>query len=389
MLRWNPLSGQSELLATGVSEYIPAAGGGSLVYLKPLPMTANGLQRYDLALLDLNTLQVSSLLTQTAALHNPALSPDGRWLAYSLEVENNPIYLLEVRPDHPADPVRLSDCLPASPQQCIHLAWTPDSQSLAWSDRSGVWISGLGPGSARLRHEPVAAMIDPAGEITQLPVQFSAPEWSPAGRFILMQVHPEGSTVSWYAVLDSHTAQLVEISASYCSQPGDGSVVWLPDSRLLVTHASDPLERQPPYVHLIEVLPTRPRLLAVRETFDLASEDFPLIDSSRKIIPVHSVAWPGIPQRGRLPLTVGLVGADSPPMLFNLELQFGRLETLITLPAGIQQVLWSPDGRGGLLAGSAGEVLYYHLDQKRMYNLLPLLGVAPHDFHWLPPVPPT
>ncbi len=184
LLRWNQLTGQAELLATGVSEYIAATGGSSLVYLKLLPMTANGLQRYDLANLDLNTLQVSILITQTSALLNPALSPDGRWLAYSLEVENNPIYLLEVIPGHRADPIRLSDCIPASPQQCSHYAWSPDSQSLAWTDRSGIWISGTGPGTAHLRHEPFTEIMDPAGETNQLPVQFSSPEWSPVGRFI-------------------------------------------------------------------------------------------------------------------------------------------------------------------------------------------------------------
>jgi hypothetical protein len=130
--------------------------------------------------------------------------------------------------------------------------------------------------------------------------------------------------------------------------------------------------------------------LVIRKSFDLYSEALPFITSARKVIPIHEVAWPGNPLGERMPLEVRLVGVDAPPVLFLLELQFGKLTKISDLPANITAIHWSPDGSGGLVvlsdASLGSQFLFITLDGSGMYDLQPSLGPDPRDFYWLPAV---
>jgi hypothetical protein len=218
-------------------------------------------------------------------------------------------------------------------------------------------------------------------------VTFSQLEWSPIGRFLLARVRPLHSSVAWAAVLDTTTGAAASVMQAYSQSPDEAHVSFMPSGDLLLLRASAPGTRRAPTVTVIRVLPSRPGLLAVGRSFELLSPDFPMLDSSRKIIPVHTLDWPGPAVNGFMPLGVRIIGADAAPMLFKMEMQFGRLEKLIQLPSGIVQVLWSPDGMGGLLVDASGQAAYLTLDKAQVYPLSLALGSAPHSFVWLAPTP--
>lgn len=91
----------------------------------------------------------SKNLTQTpgVAERSPALSPDGQWLAYFSDASGE--YQLHVRPlsgDGPAKKISIEQ----RPSFYRELTWSPDSKSLAFSDkRLALWCADVDSGMAR------------------------------------------------------------------------------------------------------------------------------------------------------------------------------------------------------------------------------------------------
>jgi hypothetical protein len=384
LMRWDRRTTLAEPLADGVAAFAASADGRSVAYTQLQGMAANGVLRYNLIHLNLVTLTSTAVLTQSPALRMFAISPNGLRLAFVPDVEGRPIYgaSLEQR-----IPQRLGACASDDPTLCDRLAWSPDSSSLAWSDASGAWLAAFDGQPARLAIPSEIQVTDPKGQTTPMQVQFSALEWSPLGRFLLAQVRPPHSSVAWAAVLDTTKGSAASVMDAYAQSADEARLRFLPSGDLLLLRASVPGQQRAPSVSIIRVLPTRPDLLALGRSFELISPDFPMLDSSRKDIPVHTLDWPGYVVKGYLPLGVRIRGADAAPMLFKVEMQYGRLEKLIQLPSGITQVLWAPDGSGGLLIDAAGQASFLTLDKAQVFPLNLALGPAPHDFVWLAPNP--
>ncbi len=446
LLRWRPPALVPQLLAEDVQAISLTPDGRLAALLRPRRMTANGQPRFDLELLDLQTLQTASLLKESPPLLQIHLSSDGNWLAYQVDVEEGPIYALSISdlrqaiaaaptptPQQAASsgaPLTLQETLSGSPVEaapraplrlgacrpqpaCDSLDWAPAAPgalvgapsparaALIWSDPRGIWLANPGQpsGSPRLIQPAEISVADPKGQKSQVQVRFSQAAWSPQGRFILARVQPLNSPIAWYTLVDTVSGRQADIQDSYSQTPNQAQARWLPNGDLLVTHASDPARQVSPFVHLVLVRPTSPDLLVAGKSFDLYSDALPFSASARKIIPVHEVNWAGDPLAGRMPLGVNLVGMDAAPVLFLLDLQVGKLDKLADLPANIAAVYWSPDGSGGLMmvaaggpseAGSTGQrPLFITLDGSGFYDLGAVLGPDPHDFHWLPPARPS
>lgn len=441
LLRWRPPALIPQLLAEGVQTFSLTPDGRLVALLRPRRLSANGQPRFDLDLLDLQTLQTASLLKESPPLLQIHLSPDGNWLAYQVDVEEGPIYALPIGDLRQAiaaaptptpqqagatgAPLTLQETLGGSPVEaaprpplrlgacslqpaCDSLDWAPVAPggligapaaagaALIWSDPRGIWLASpaQASGQPRLIQPAEISVADPKGQKSQMQVRFSQAVWSPQGRFILARVQPLNSPIAWYSLVDTLSGRRADIQDSYSQTANQAQARWLPSGDLLVTHASDPARQVSPFVRLILVRPTSPDLLVAGKSFDLYSDALPFSASARKIIPVHEVNWAGDPLAGRLPLSIDLVGMDAAPVLFLLDLQVGKLNKLADLPANIAAVYWSPDGSGGLILvtgnGPTGlRPLFIALDGSGFYDLEAVLGPNPHEFHWLPPVRPS
>ena len=121
-------------------------------------------------------------------------------------------------------------------------------------------------GSAIQLHSNVVEIADPQGKTTQIEVRFSSLEWSPVGRFALIQVFPNQSEASWHAVIDSLTGKIGQVLDSYKIASSEVSVGWLPDGFLSVARASDPGHNLPASIQIWNVLATNTDLLVSEQS---------------------------------------------------------------------------------------------------------------------------
>lgn len=108
-------------------------------------------------------------------LSSPALSPDGKWVAFSVTSYNkdknsgsSDIYLV---PSAGGDPIRLT----THPARDSSPSWSPDSKTVAFvSSRGGsaqIWLISMDGGEAR--------------QLTNIATGAHGPKWSPDGKYIL------------------------------------------------------------------------------------------------------------------------------------------------------------------------------------------------------------
>jgi Tol biopolymer transport system component/serine/threonine protein kinase len=119
---------------------------------------------------------------ETGDVVHPAVSPDGRWIAYYRVVEGQrDVYIVSM---DGVSPVPFT----TDPASDIQPGWSRDGSKLAFtSDRDGlfhIWVAPVANG------RPAG----PARQITRGPAREMAPEWSPDGAWIAYTAEPTAST---------------------------------------------------------------------------------------------------------------------------------------------------------------------------------------------------
>lgn len=388
LLRWDHVTRYSSNLAENVVAFTTNTTGSQIVLLRPHSMAANGNELFDLDVLDFYNKQTRHLIQGTSRLLDLALSPDGDWLAYQHNPDGNfEISLLNI--SDPTTPVSFGQCEALLSNRCTPPAWSPDSRSLLWSDQRGLWSAGVGKDNASLLHKSTVEIPDPQGKISQIDARFAAPEWSPTGRFALVQVNPIQSNASWHAVIDSLTGRLGQVLDTYQLSPQQVSVSWLPDGKLAVARSSDQVLQAPASIQVWHVMATNPALLVSAGQYefpaDIRSSDATSFDVSNPAINPLRLNW--IQQTNPGHLLFGAIQPDSPTQmgLYDLNLLTKSVTQFVQFTSDIKKILWAPDGSGMLIITSDGEVLFTTADGKETINLISTADSSSAGFTWLPP----
>jgi hypothetical protein len=75
-------------------------------------------------------------------------------------------------------------------------------------------------------------------------------------------------------------------------------------------------------------------------------------------------------------------GISAHAYLYILDLKKISLQQLGQAPHDIQDILWSANGKGVMMVGEHGSVLYLSRDEHHTEDLLPILGDDPDQMNW-------
>jgi len=396
LIRWDHHTHFGVALAEYVSEFSPDGSGNRIALLRSRGVTANGAELYDLDLLDLQTMQIARLLQETSNIGNVALSPDGKWLAFSQPLQGREVLVFPV--SNPAQITGVGSCLDHDQMGCSTLNWSPDSQNLLWSDHRGIWMADMAnvdktDGDADCVNPGVMPILDPEGKPSEIEAWLSSPLWSPAGRFVLLEVSPKQSNVRWQAVLDVSSRRIIQVIDSYETLATDASLSWLEDGRLAVARASSPNQNPAlqgsaaPTIQLWQVVPTHSSLLIPGNHYPIRTEAiFTEEPSSTGLNPALCFEWLQPMEPGHLLVSARVLNADHQPVLFRLDLGNGFLTPIAETAIDTQQILWAPDHSGFLAIGTDQQMSYFSIEVDKWFNLSSFGEADPNSARWLPPV---
>lgn len=389
LMRWDPLTRHAITLAQNVTAFAISADGQVIVMLRPQKITANGAQRFNLDALRIQDQQTINLIVIASQPGIILVSPDGGQVAFTQkQAAGSAVLLLPVEPD--GQPRKLGVCQAEPTAECSSLAWSPEGRELLWSDALGLWQAaaqlGEEPVEPTLIHPAKVQVIDPKGNLTEIEARFSDLQFGSAERFVLLSVTPLASQVGWQAVFDRRSGQLAQAQDTFTASEAQTGAIWQSNGNLLVTHASQPSQQIPPFIHIWFVMPTNPELLVSGQRYDLYSDEFPFSAAQSKSIPAHCVYWPAETQPNHLAFAVQLDQSDNPPVLFDLNLLSGTLTKLFELPADTARILWAPDGANALVQGGRNQISWLSLKSGELTEIQSILGPEASQFVWLPAV---
>ncbi|WP_415891485.1 hypothetical protein ACMXYN_08830 [Neptuniibacter sp. PT8_73] len=205
MNKWNFIKKSTPLLVLAVSMPLQVFASDSLIYVSE--------RDGDKEVFKLTSEGKHLRMTSTAGdAMEPVVSPDGKWLAFTLLENGNPdIYVMNVEKRQP----RL---LFSNPGLDMSPVWSPESDKVVFvtdkPDSSSILAVDINTGA-------VEPMTDKNTDVQPL--------FSPDGRYLsFVRINGRSKNIS---VMDLHTKKTVQLSAG--KKFNDGSLAWSPDGKYL------------------------------------------------------------------------------------------------------------------------------------------------------------
>lgn len=384
LLRWDHVTNFTTGLAENVVDFSPSASGEKIAMLRRQNITANGIQLYNLDILDLKEKQIHTLIENSPPLFQISLSPNGERIAFMAQDGIGQVFVQSTIEG--SDPEKIGECWPANEMHCQRLSWSPDGRSMVWSDRTGVWLSSMRDKLSRLVLPNQVEVNDPENLSQQVNVSYADLQWSPVGRFILAQVIPSLEGLRWYGVIDTLNGRLVNIPGSTEYARSCLGTLWNSNGDLLIAHGGNAREQTSPRISHWRVIPTRNDLLVLAENTELQAGSLPPVSDASSYEADYCITSLYQLDPDKYFAQVEATGGDPDPILYQLDLEEGRLQKILQLPEKTSELIWSPDGFGSLVVTLDGEIYFAYMDGARLLPISEVLGAEVREFHWLPPM---
>jgi hypothetical protein len=377
LMRWSHTQSEPRPAIIDVLDYSASVDGSKIAVVRKTGITANGVETFDLTILDTWSGNFVTLLGSTERLAAFRISPDGDWLALMNGLQQ--IYLLPT--DGSDDGELISECQSDSAGDCNDLSWSPDSLEVIWDDARGIWQAGPDELLPRLVISNQLNIPDPKGQMISKQVQFHGLSWSPFGRYVLTRIQPNGSDVSWQAVVDTSLGRMAEIPTSYRLDQPNALAFWLKNGNLAVVHRDDKQTNRPVTLESWQILPTRPDLMRLEFRWEFDDKQLEAFKVGQ-----HTDGLPMTPCQlndRTLSLAWNSSQLDGPGGLFTFDIKYGILEKIAEIPAHIVKATWTPEGNAALVQGSDGTLRFVSIDGSTISDLTNRIGQQTCCFTWL------
>lgn len=386
LMRWDHVTGTVRVESDNVDEYSIDSSGTFAAVLKSRNIVANGVQLYDLELMDLRSVDIIPISTSIPKIYNLHLSPDNSWILYTSNYNGGKITAIHTSDQQSV--IDLGFCHQLLNTPCNNISWSPDSEQVIWSDQRGVWINELLGENPRLITQNRAKISGPGGETTEIEVNYTDFSWSPSGRFVLSTINPTTYQTWWSVIIDSRREAIFDIPQSIQTQGHSGNTAWLQDGSIVVgssIHQSDN-SSYPVIIQIFDIVPTQENLLQLSGSFGITGDQLPnpilMTDT-----PQYLVDWIHQYSENQLNFGVYIAGDNSPKNLYSLMMDKYFINFIRHTPTTTSQVMWALDESGKLIIDSDGSVFFAGMDGESITQLNQILGSELNYFTWLPPAP--
>lgn len=402
LMRWDHVTQYSTLLVDRVRAYsaliepfpayqVPNSPDMALkkyprliALLRSHEISANGQELFDLDIFDLDTKTIINLYEEINRIDSMQFSLTGEKLAFIDRRIDDQVYMTGTIAG--SQPQFIAKCQRDGEISCDKVAWSPDGRSLVWSDAEGIWLKDDRSATARKIQSDQVTILDPKNQECKINVSFEIISWAPDSRFLLVKIIPSAQGVQWYSVVDTRMARLIDIPNTADFSTPVSRITWTYDSNILLSYASDPENKQNPYIQLWEVVPTNNELLVAGERYDLSQN----LGAELQALFTQNVIYPyWFQQLDANTFRMGLINPEGEhkAQLVEFDITKKILSEIITIPADTENVLWAPDSKGALLFGKHDQLIYASFDTQELFDLYEFIEEDAHSFQWLPTAP--
>ncbi len=383
--RWDYVTGYSSLLLADVHRFSTSQRGDIIALVRPLHIAANGIELFNLETFNFTNKRTNPVVEKIPVPAEMYLSPDGKQIAYLSAIPAKSISIAAT--STLAEIKEIS--LPSHDGEATveNLAWSPDSQTLIWSDQEAIWLAEV----ASARVTPVITntieVHDPNGNPIRVRVRFEEFQWSPTGRYITLKLIPSDEGVRWYALLDTKTSRLIRIPYSEEYHLRKPALLWDEAGNLIVITPSEPPNLVAPTIFVWRVLATQNDLLVPQKAYPFHFGDAVPGNELTSEMESLTIKWPHFITPSLLGLAIVDHNAEPKAAIYLFDLDENVLQKFIDIPANTERLFWSLDQRGAILITQDEHIYYFSVTGTVLHLLDAVFGEGSTGWQWIPPLP--